>query len=772
MKVRKVNLRLSILSLSMVGVFSSMYAYADDQEAAALMNPTSSVTVEEIYVSQGSQKFGEYNGLNKQGGYINGDINVRGGDGYKKNEEGDTTRWSVTGTNLGLTNRSANVGFSDQGNWNVGVGYDQLQHNLAPGYQTPYQGGVGQNQFTLPSSFGKTSTTQSLNAAQKATFNNVDVSTTRENTSITAGKILDNGLSVNFDFNHLNQTGAKLMAFPASSMAVPTGATAATAEAVSILPNPTNYQTDTVNLALNWAGEKARLTGSYFGSFFRDGYNQVNWTTFSGANNTQTMSTAPSNQLQQLNLGGGYDFSNKTKLVGNFSFGRNVQNASSGFDGGMVWNAPNPGTPAFNGLVNTAHADIKLSDQSVKDLHLSAGYKYDSRINLSQSGIQQFYGLGLQGAMYPNTPLSITKSELELAGDYRISKDQKVRLAYVNANVNRFCNQYAVGGNVSATSGLNYPAGADCVTANYNRSNNVGATYKLKASDSVNVSLGYAVDARQTTWNQNAIAAFGYSSASTGLYSTNVNGPGMRPGQDGGDYNGFRPFFEASRNQQATKARVNWQAADDISVGLGGKYVYDVYPQSTYGVQNSTKWSLTLDTTYNYAEEGSANVYVTQQSGQRNMMNLASLASTSGSWNNNLTENDTTFGLGVKHGGLMAGKLTLNGDATYSLAQSTYNTQLNYAAGAAPCMSPSSGVCGSPGTIQNGMAALKLGASYQVDKQSKIAFRYIYQYLHSNDYYYNGLQAPYTPSSVMPTNQTTGSYAVNVFALAYTYSFD
>ena len=72
MKVYKFNLKLSVLSLAMAGAFSSMYAYADDQEAAALMNPTSSVTVEDIYVSQGSQKFGEYNGLNKQGGYING----------------------------------------------------------------------------------------------------------------------------------------------------------------------------------------------------------------------------------------------------------------------------------------------------------------------------------------------------------------------------------------------------------------------------------------------------------------------------------------------------------------------------------------------------------------------------------------------------------------------------------------------------------------------------------------------------------------------------
>ena len=95
MKVRKYNLKLSVLSLAMVSAFTSMYAYADDEEAAALKNPTSSVTVEEIYVSQGSQKFGEYNGLNKQGGYINGNLNIRGGAGYKKNEYSTASRRPV-----------------------------------------------------------------------------------------------------------------------------------------------------------------------------------------------------------------------------------------------------------------------------------------------------------------------------------------------------------------------------------------------------------------------------------------------------------------------------------------------------------------------------------------------------------------------------------------------------------------------------------------------------------------------------------------------------
>ena len=755
MKVRKTSLRLSVLSLAMMGVFTSMYAYADYEEEAALKNPTSTVTVEEIYVSQGSQKFGEYNGLNKQGGYINGNVNVRGGDGYRKNEQGDTTRWSIQGTDLGLSDRSASVGYSDQGNWNGTIGYDALQHNMAPGYQTPYQGSMGGNSFILPSGFGTAANTNALNAQQKSQFTTTDISTTRQNTSINAGKILENGLSTTLDFNHLEQSGAKLQGFGSMKNGTALG------EAVSILPSPTNYQTDTVTAGLNWQGEKARLSGSYFGSFFRDGNNGVQFQTFAGGNQMQTMSTMPSNQLQQLNFGGGYDFSSKTKFAGNLSYGRNTQNSSSSYDPYMLLAGFQ--APAFNGLVNTAHVDFKLTDQSVKNLSLAAGYKFDSRDNLSQSNIQRLYGInGGNLTYYPNTPLSTRKSLIELAGDYRLSTDQKLRLAYQNQYLSRFCNQYATGiSNAPTSPQSQYPAGADCVTANFSRTNNIDASYKLRATEGVDVKVAYAMDIRQTTWNQNAIAAF----------STANKNPGFLPGQNGGDWLGYQPFFEASRNQQAAKANVTWQAAEELSFVAGGKWAYSFYPNSTFGVKNSTVLSLNFDANYNYAENATAMMYVVQQNGQRNMTNFNSL--TTGSWNNQLQENDTTFGIGMKHAGLLSGKLTLTGDATYSLGQTAYNTGLNYpTSGTAYCSAPSAGTCGSPGTIRNAMASLKFGGSYEIDKHSKLGLRYIYQHLTSNDFYYNGLQMGTTPNAVMPTNQTSGSYNVNVIAASYTYSFD
>ena len=776
MKLRNANLKLSILSLAIVGVLGSMYAHADDEEAAALMNPTSSVEVEVINVSTGSQKFGEYNGLNKRGGYVNGNINIRGGDAYKKNQEGDTLRWSIEGTNLGLSDRSASVGYSDQGSWSVGAGYDALQHNLAPGYQTPYQGSMGGNTFTLPSTFGTTPNTTQMNQTQLNALqgNTLDISTTRQNSSFNATKIIDPSLNLSVDFNHLDQTGAKLMGFGSAGLAA--SGTAPSGEKTSILPNPTNYQTDTVNVAMNWQGEKARLTGSYFGSFFRDGNTGVQFMTWNTANNMQTMSTAPSNQLQQLNLSGGYDFSSKTKLAGSLSYGRNTQNSYSGYDSFMMIGP----VSAFNGLVNTSHADVKLTDKSIQDLSLAASYKFDKRDNLSQSNIYNFQaisGAANNQGYYPNTPLSLQTGLFQLAGEYRMTKDQRVGLTYGNQSVARWCNQYATG--VGGNPGNTYPAGADCVTANSSRSNAVDATYKIRANDTVDLKLGYGVDYRKTTSNQYAIAAFSgaNSNVAAGLATW------MVPGQNGADYVGFVPFFEASRNQQAVKGRVNWQAADDLTLGLNGKYSYATYPDSTYGVQNSTIWNLSLDGSYQYAEQGSVTAYAVQQNSQRNLSNYyysnttgANASVFSGAWNNNLTGHDTTFGVGLKHNGLFSGKVNLNSDLTYSLGQSFYNTDQGSfkvtTCNGSCVMGPNSGTWGSPPAIRNDLLAFKLGGTYQIDKKSKIGLQYLYQRLLSSDFYYSNLQYGSTPTGVMPTNQTSGSYNVNVITVGYTYSFD
>jgi len=761
-----------------------------------------------IGVDQNSAEFGEYNGLAQHlsGAYPNGGFSVKGGNGYTNNEQGDTTRYSVTGENLGLTSRSANASIAEQGSWNFGVNFDQLQHNITNTYQTPYNGSMGGNTFTLPSNLSspngldKTQPgSQPFSPAGVGTNKSVvssdlqgmGISTTRYNTTLNGTAIVDKSLNFTFEYNNLVQTGAKLMAFGGSTYGNGTGSNSGNAQVVSILPNPTNYQTDTLNLAVNWKGENSFVTASYFGSFFKDNYNSVNWQAFStnASGSTaltpmQTMSTAPSNAFNQLNLNGGYDFSSKTKLTSNISIGQNTQNQGFGgtYDAAMVTPSQNSTlksayalpTSSMNGLVNTTHADIKLTDQSVKDLNLSASAKYDERNNLTQSNIYNFSSLSGTAGLYPNTPLSNKQLQLALGGDYRLTKDQKLNLTLANNNIERWCNQYgaanSLGGNAT-----NYPGGTNCVNATSSNENVANLTYKLKANEDLNFKATAGYSNRKTQWNQQAVAAF---------VDPNINGSSYAPGYNGGNAIGYQPYFEASRKQFLGKANANWQATENLGITLGGKYTNDLYPDSTYGVQNGNSWSLNLDGTYAYAEKGTVSAYATQQNQSRSLTSFNNATSTApaGAWSNTLGTKTTTLGLGIKQAGLVDGKLTLTGDATMSFAASQYNTQIPYAVAgsgsgiatvAAGCSAPNSVYnCGMLPAIQNNLGIIKLGGSYQVDKNSKVGLMYWYQHLYSNDYYYNAYQYGSAPTGVMPTNQTAPSYNVNVFAVNYTYTFD
>jgi hypothetical protein len=143
-----------------------------------------------------------------------------------------------------------------------------------------------------------------------------------------------------------------------------------------------------------------------------------------------------------------------------------------------------------------------------------------------------------------------------------------------------------------------------------------------------------------------------------------------------------------------------------------------------------------------------------------------------GTWSNNLRDQDATVGLAVKHGGLMGGRLELFGDMTYSLAKTRYSTTLNYTPlSGLPCSDPSIFTCVPTPDINSQLFIFKVSGTYQVAKNSKVAAGYWYQHLKSEDFYYNGLQNGFTPTSVLPTNQTAPSYNVNVIYGSYIYEF-
>lgn len=767
MKTRNWKVSAGALALAVQGALAAMYAMPvqAQEPAGSLKAPPNFVELGVISVSKDSAKFGEYTGLNKSGLYPDVNLDLRGGDAY--GDGNGIRRWQVWGNDLGLTSRSAGATVSDQGRWSLGFNVDQLTHYTSDSYQTPYAGNMGGNSFTLPG-FGLAANTRTLSAAQLGQFQTVNISNERTNTSITGGLIISRQWSIKVDFNELQQSGAKLMGFPSANFG---GATPA-GERISILPMPQDYKTDTVNLAVNWVGERSHMTASYFGSYFRNNYNGVSFQTWQGATVTETMGTVPNNVLHQLNLTGGYAFSQRTKITGGLSYSQNTQDASYAYDtAAMV--TPSP-TSSLNGSVRNTHADLKLTDQTTRALTLSAAVKYDDRDNRTSSNIYNFRSIdGGNIANYPNAPLSVKKTQAELAGDYRLSPKQKVRLALNHDDIERKCDQYATGGGTPA-----YAPGTNCVTVPSTKEDRIGVLWRLKAADGVNLNAGYTFSDRESDRDQNArppmIGRDGNPTAATIAAAP----PGIT-GLNGGEFIGFNPFFEASRRQNLFKGGANWQPTEVLSFGINGRLTDDNYA-TTYGMQKGQSWSLNLDGSFRYAENGSFTAYVTQQERTREMTNLARSAVSAptatvpsgATWNNKLKDTDTTFGFNAKQGGLMGGKLEILGDLVYSMAKTAYDTTLNYALlSGAPCSDPSVYTCVALPDVTNDLLAVKLTGVYMVAKSSKVSLGYLYQRLKSDDFYYNGLQNGFTPNSVLPTNQTAPSYAVGVIYASFTHEF-
>lgn len=756
----------------------------NDDDVKALMCPTNYVDVGLIGISTGSPKFGEYNGMDRSGAYFLGEFDIRGGDSYAQGS--GTTRWEASGTNLGTTSRNVGAGVTEQGHWSFDVDYDQLRHYTTDGsYQTPFQGKMGDNVFTLPPDFGVINTTtsssngvitsasrgtQTLTANQLASFHKENVYTERENTSFGFGYAFSPQWSVRFDYKRLDQSGAKLIgsgtdAYDLRDM----GGFRYGGERVAILLNPTDYKNDTFNLALNWVGTHAYATAAYYGSLFHDNNSGISWsnpfvsggtgdapdpptgTSPGAAFPISTMSTPPSNDFHQLNFTGGYIFSPATKLVGGLSYGRNTQNDSYA---GTYTTTPDtvPVLPvnSLDGVVVMKHADLKLTNQATQALHFTAGFKYNERDNQTASNTYTFLNLGGDEQTVVNIPMSYKRYQAELSGDYRFDSRQRLHVGYEYEGMDRRCDNALANNAQGVLSDTNagYYTDASCVQVPKDKENRIGAKYTLRASDTVNLYAAYTYGRRRATVNNS-------------FYNP------MQANSEGFENFGFLAYFDASRNENLFKGGINWQVTSKITLGLNGRRTKDDYG-STLGVQNGESSSANLDATYSYSDRGSISAYTSWQRRSRTLLTASgrdAVTLRTTLWSNDLVDRDNAIGVSGRQKGLMGGKLELMEDLSYSLSKSKYYTTLG------PNINPAVGNQGDSPNIYSELTQLKLTGTYLINKASGVLVGYLYQRLKSNDYYYNAYQFGYTPTSLLPTGQQAPNYSENAVFAAYRYTF-
>ena len=127
-----------ILSAAAQGVLLALAqpVYAADTEVdPAVAELTTTKSTVELGVgdvsSKGANKLGEYDGLERQGAFVPGDVDLRGGGSY---DSDSAMRWRLRGSDLGLGTREGEFDFRDQGLFKFNFGYQDFLHNLSDTY--------------------------------------------------------------------------------------------------------------------------------------------------------------------------------------------------------------------------------------------------------------------------------------------------------------------------------------------------------------------------------------------------------------------------------------------------------------------------------------------------------------------------------------------------------------------------------------------------------------------------------------------------------------
>lgn len=267
---------------------------------------------------------------------------------------------------------------------------------------------------------------------------------------------------------------------------------------------------------------------------------------------------------------------------------------------------------------------------------------------------------------------------------------------------------------------------------------------------------------------------------------------------------GMRRFNMADRDRNMLKSSINWQATDRLSLQAGFNWNKDDYGNSDYGLTDGRNWALNLDGTFAVNENLSFNAFYNHEDQQSrsagNTYTANSITVAVGAanvlsggcypnvttknqnnkidpclnWSADMQDRVDTLGISFKRDKLLAGKLDLAGDLSYTRARTNIgvnggNYQANPFGAVAPAALFFIPATDLP-TVKTETVNLVLSGKYTVNKASSIWAGYNFQHMSSNDYVYAAMQ-PGGLAGQLPTYEKAPSYNVHTIGVSYIYSF-
>ena len=732
----------SCIAVAIVLAFPADFVLADEVQALTSPN-VSEFTLHGQDLNAVNPDYRESSGLNRAGVLGSLDINV-----VNRNPEGEW--FTLQGRNLGLPGiQEGNASYEKQGDWRVGLGYNEITH-YAPYTLNTKVGGIGTGTINLNPDF----------RSNKGLGPEADLSLHRTATSLGATKSITDHLKFNFSIKAEKKEGAVMSSSegnsltgltPANSGVPVAGKTYAT---TYFAPQPENYQHNQLNASFDYFTKKFQIDGGYYGSFFNNANTALNVRPGQAdpavagptlSSQTPWIALPPNNHSQQLYLNSAYHFSDSThgsfkatvaQGVQDAAFIPNVANSSVLNPSGVAY-APGITNSNLGAVVNTSTLAGRVTSKLNTNLDLMGSWRFENRQDATP--IRQY----ITGGNY-NVQESWKRNNGKLELNYRVNDDYRM---IGGVDYNQKSMPFAVRTQTHETV--------------------AHAELRKSMSETLNGSLLLSHGVRGGgSWN---LAPVDLSGATvTFPTATNV----------------AAPIEYSDRTEDKIKAMVDWNPITPLSLQFYYEHNQDKYtsapegpasgnyPLTAMGLLNGKTDLFGVDATYMVNKDWKLNGYYSynQNKTHQNELqtprpsagvqtcagsgviaaatNTLSSSTTCVPWAADLDMNGQVFGAGVKgrvgtwH---LEGKYLLARDATsYNITYTGDNKYSQTAAGA--------GVLPNTVYLRN---RLHLSGVYDYNKDTKIRLDMLVDVLHVNDYTWTGWTfSDGTQVNMAPTQKT------------------
>jgi MtrB/PioB family decaheme-associated outer membrane protein len=644
-------------------------------------------------VSDDAYRFGRYNGLQKQGPYAIGDINARG--------SGEDDRfWRLRGTNLGLESRYLRLDAGVRGRQAYFFEYDQLPNYKDDTGRTPFLG-IGDATLTLPDGFD-------INTNLDANLRPVELETERKRLGLGAAFTSRKYWKLDVAYQHETKDGIDQRG---SSMA--NGAQGLVGNTTAaLLPEPVDFTTNMVDVALNYAKDNAQLQLAYHMSLFDNDEFALTWEDPFFPQRYASQALAPDNQFHQLALTGAYLLPYRSRISGTFSLGRMTQDQN--FQPYTVNPALDSGLPraSLDGEVWVSTAKLKVDSRPVRKLQLSAQYRYDDRDNDTPVETYDYVVAdSFPATPLKNNPLSYTRNQVDLTANYRINPTMSLRGGYQYEHMSRDYRQEE---------------------REETREHTLSGRWKLQPHNKVDISL-YAEAGERDGSNYKAPAE---------------ENPALRK------------YYLADRDRTRLGSSIDLLATDTLSLSARAEYIKDDYNDSEIGLIDSKEPTYTLDASYQPRSNITTYAYYTFQDIKSTQKGSEAGTSTA-DWEADFKDRTHTLGVGGKLTGIR-GKWDIGADIVLTKASGEVDMEKDFATGIPVTQYPD---------LDTDMTSLKIWTQYNYRRNIAWKLSYWYEDYSADNWAVDNLQANSIPGLLL-MDQETLDYDVHVVNASVIYRFD